>query len=90
MSDTHLPNRRLWEPAEYSIRVAGHLDQRWAEWFDGLTLTREGDGTTVLQGRVADQPALHGLLVKIRDLGLTLLSVTPSMPDSSAAERRTP
>jgi len=59
----------------YEIRVKGHLDVRWANWFDGLTLTREGDGTTVLRGSVVDQAALYGLLGKVRDLGLPLIAV---------------
>lgn len=64
----------------YTIRVAGRLEQRWAEWFGGLTLTHEDDGSTVLDGRVTDQAALHGLLQKIGDLGLPLLSVTSGSP----------
>jgi hypothetical protein len=59
----------------YRIRIEGHLDERWTSWFDGLALTHEGDGTTLLQGRVADQAALHGLLAKVRDMGLPLVSV---------------
>jgi hypothetical protein len=59
----------------YQIRVEGVLDQRWSAWFDGLQLTSEPGGVTVLAGEVADQAALHGLLAKIRDLGLPLLSV---------------
>jgi hypothetical protein len=62
-------------PGRYEIRLKGHLDGRWAAWFDGLTVTRGGDGTTVIHGPVADQAALHGLLQKTRDLGLPLLSV---------------
>lgn len=54
----------------------GHLEERWAAWFDGLNLTRETDGTTVIHGPVSDQAALHGLLQKVRDIGLPLLSVT--------------
>ncbi len=65
--------RRL--PAGYRLRVEGHLDEHWAAWFDGLTLTHEDDGTTSLSGVVADQAALHGLLMKVRDLGITLISV---------------
>ena len=64
------------EAARYEIRLKGHLDARWATWFDGLTLTQEGDGTTLIHGQVADQAALHGLLQRIRDLGLPLVSVT--------------
>lgn len=62
-------------PARYQLRVAGHLDTRWAAWFDDLTLTRHGDGTTTLTGLVQDQSQLHGLLAKVRDLGLTLISI---------------
>jgi hypothetical protein len=59
----------------YEIRFKGHLDTRWADWFDGLALTQESDGTTVLSGSVIDQAALHGLLGKVRDLGLPLIAV---------------
>jgi hypothetical protein len=61
---------------QYEIRIKGHLDARWAAWFDGLAIAREPDGTTVIQGPVADQSALHGLLQKVRDLGLDLVTVT--------------
>ena len=60
----------------YEIRIRGHLEPRWASWFDGLTLTQEPDGTTVIRGEVADQAALHGLIQKVRDIGLPLVSVT--------------
>jgi hypothetical protein len=59
----------------YEIRVKGHLNARWADWFDGLTLTQESDGTTLLSGPIVDQAALHGLLGKVRDLGLPLIAV---------------
>jgi hypothetical protein len=61
-------------PAPYEIRVAGVLDGRWAAWFDGLHISGQGEDT-VIWGLVADQPALHGLLTKVRDLGLCLISV---------------
>lgn len=61
----------------YRIRIQGQLDQRWSSWFDGMTVTRDADGTTLLEGDVADQAALHGLLQRIRDTGLTLISVAP-------------
>ena len=61
----------------YEIRIQGHLDPRWAAWFDGMTLTHESGGTTVVRGAVTDQAALHGVLQKVRDLGLQLVSVTP-------------
>jgi hypothetical protein len=59
----------------YRLTIKGHLDAQWSQWFDGLTVTALDNGETVLTGPVADQPALHGVLVKIRDLGLPLLSV---------------
>ncbi|HKF89016.1 MAG TPA: hypothetical protein VKB85_13210 [Propionibacteriaceae bacterium] len=62
-------------PATYHLRVEGHLDQYWAPWFGHLTLTRESDGTTSLTGVISDQAELHGMLTKIRDLGVTLISV---------------
>jgi hypothetical protein len=61
---------------QYEIRVSGHLNARWAAWFDGLSLTPADDGTTVLRGPVVDQAALHGVLQKLRDLGIPLISVT--------------
>ncbi len=60
----------------YAIRVQGHLEAHWATWFDGLRLIQEGDGTTTIYGPVVDQAALYGLLRKVRDLGLPLVSVT--------------
>jgi hypothetical protein len=59
----------------YQIRLQGQLDQRWHDWFDGFTLIHEGDGTTTLSGLVIDQAALHGLLRRVSDLGVTLISV---------------
>ena len=63
------------DPTTYEIRLAGHLDARWAARFDGLALRLEPDGTTVLSGPIVDQAALHGLLQRIRDLGIPLVSV---------------
>jgi hypothetical protein len=60
----------------YEIRITGHLDTRWAAWFEGMSLTHAEDGTTALNGMVADQAALHGLLQRLRDLGIPLISVT--------------
>jgi len=65
----------LYEPRLYEIRIKGHLDDRRAVSFEGLTLTREGSGNTLLVGPVIDQAALHGLLRKVRDLGMPLISV---------------
>lgn len=66
------------EAVVYAIRLQGHLDPRWSEWFDGMQIIHEPNGETLLQGAVADQTALHGLLAKVRDLGMPLLAVTRS------------
>jgi hypothetical protein len=60
----------------YEIRLQGHLEPRWATWFDGMTLTTEPDGSTTLRGPVVDQSALHGVLARLRDLGVPLISLT--------------
>ncbi len=75
------------QPLIYQIRIKGHLCQQWMDWFDGLAITLEEDGDTLLTGPVVDQAALHGLLKKIRDLGLPLVSVCPldSAPRSGAS-----
>jgi hypothetical protein len=75
MSEVHPTANHLSEAGNYEIRLEGRLDARWATWFDNLSLTNGSDGTTVLYGPVADQAALHGLLQKVRDLGLPLLTV---------------
>jgi hypothetical protein len=67
--------RELDQQAVYQIRVKGNLDQKWSPWFDGFAITPQANDETILTGPVADQAALHGLLAKIRDLGLPLLSV---------------
>jgi hypothetical protein len=67
-------------PERYEIRLKGHLEDRWTAWFAGMSLTHQSDGTTVLSGEVVDQAALHGLLRKVRDLGLPLISVTLLQP----------
>jgi hypothetical protein len=67
--------------AVYEIRVKGHLDGHWSEWFDGLTIANVENGDAVLSGEIVDQSALHGVLVKVRDLGLPLISVTSVDPD---------
>ena len=77
MSETSTANGA----GRYEIRLKGHLDSRWAAWFDGLNLCTDSDGTTVIHGLVADQSALHGLLQKVRDIGLPLISVTRVDPD---------
>jgi hypothetical protein len=74
-------------PTQYRIRIGGHLDQHWSAWFDNLTLTHESDGTTTLCGFVADQAALHGLLMKVRDLGIVLISVEAFDPAAEGPGR---
>ena len=71
-------NANTPEPIDdrYAIRIQGRLDARWGAWFDGMNVTQDRDGTTLIQGSIADQAALHGVLQKIRDLGLELVSVT--------------
>jgi hypothetical protein len=71
--------------AIYAIRIAGQLGAEWADWFDGLAITQTATGDTLLTGVVADQAALHGLLRRVRDLGLTLLAVNLIVEDRSSA-----
>ena len=75
MQERDTPTGNRIEGGLYEVRLAGHLDARWASWFDGLSVTHEGDGTTVISGPVADQAALYGLLQRVRDLGIPLVSV---------------
>ena len=77
---TGMSTDRSPDAGQYVIRLRGSLPPRWAAWFDGMTLTTEGDGTTVLRGPVIDQSALHGLLQRVRDVGLPLISVVQVGP----------
>ncbi len=85
MSAPHASTDDQHKPGRYEIRLKGHLAARWAAWFDGLSLSHEGDGTTVLRGPVVDQAALHGVLQKVRDVGLPLVSVIHVEPDQPDA-----
>ncbi len=73
------------QPLVYQIRIKGHLGDQWTDWFEGLTITLEKNGETVLTGPVTDQAALHGLLKKVRDLGMPLLSVNRVQPGQADA-----
>jgi hypothetical protein len=75
MTERHTLTPHPPEAERYEIRLTGHLDARWTAWFDGLTVIYENDGTTVISGQIVDQAALHGLLQRVRDLGLPLVSV---------------
>ncbi len=83
MSDEQTSDEKYNQHPCYEIRLKGHLDDQWSEWFGGLTITLEENGDTLLTGPVIDQAALHGLLKKIRDLGLPLVSVSPVEPGPS-------
>ncbi len=85
MSETHPSTEDHDEPRFYEIRIEGHLNDRWADWFEGLTLIREDSGATLLAGPVVDQAALHGLLRKVRDLGMPLISVICVRPSQTDA-----
>ncbi|MEA4908841.1 MAG: hypothetical protein VB089_14550 [Anaerolineaceae bacterium] len=74
------PGENHYEPRYYQIRIQGHLDAQWSEWFEGLSVTLQDNGDTLITGLVIDQAALHGLLKKVRDLGMPLISVTPIFP----------
>jgi hypothetical protein len=77
MSDKPSSDEKHNQQLCYEIRLKGHLDSQWTDWFGGLTITLEEDGTTLLTGFVTDQASLHGLLKKIRDLGMPLVSIYP-------------
>ena len=84
MSETHDLREYYDGSGLYEIRLKGHLDARWADRFEGLAITLEENGNTLLTGPVIDQAALHALLKKVRDLGIPLISVSPVSPDPSS------
>jgi hypothetical protein len=87
MSNKLHPTTDPGQPVVYQIRLKGHLGSEWTDWFDGLSITLEEDGDTLLTGPVMDQAALHGLLKKVRDLGMPLVSICPVEPGQAEALR---
>ena len=87
MSDKQTYDEEHDQQPCYEIRLKGHLEARWTEWFDGLAITLDENGNTLLSGSLADQAALHGILKKVRDLGLTLLSVNSVEPDTKEGRK---
>jgi hypothetical protein len=85
LPNEHNPKTNPGQPVVYQIRIKGHLSREWTDWFEGMTITLEKDGNTLLTGSVVDQAALHGLLKKVRDLGLPLVSVSPIEPGQADA-----
>jgi len=83
MSNKINPKTDLSQPTLYQIRIKGHLGSQWTDWFEGLTITLEDNGDTLLTGPVIDQAALHGLLKRVRDLGMPLVSVSPVEHDQA-------
>lgn len=83
-----LPRAEVAKMSLYEIRVKGHLDQHWSEWFGGLAIAYDSDGNTVLRGSLVDQAALYGVLIKVRDLALPLLAVQRVEPFGEAQERK--
>lgn len=84
MADEQRPNPDVKRPVVYQIRIKGHLGQQRMDWFEGLTITLQEDGNTLLSGSVVDQSALHGILKKIRDMGMPLLSVNPIVSEQES------
>ena len=80
MSNTRNPTTDPRQPIVYQIRIQGHLGSEWTDWFEGLTITLEDNGETLIRGQVVDQAALYGLLRKVRDLGMPLLAVNRDYP----------
>ncbi len=87
MTATHAWTTDHHKPVVHEIRIKGHLHDRWADRFEGLAFTHESDGTTTLSGPLTDQAALHGVLNRIRDLGLPLISVHCVIPDGRGSNR---
>jgi hypothetical protein len=85
MSNEYNPIANTHQPVVYQIRVKGHLGDQWTDWFGGLSITLEDNGETLLTGPLADQAALYGLLRKVRDLGMPLLTVTYIKPGQADA-----
>ena len=83
MSNEIKPTPDPGQPLVYQIRIKGHLGDQWTDWFEGLTITLEDNGETLLTGPVVDQAALHGVLKKVRDLGMPLVSVSPVIPSQA-------
>lgn len=96
MTERSTPAPDGLDAGRYEIRLTGHLDAHWAAWFDGLIVSPASDGITVISGHIADQAALHGVLQRVRDLGLPLVSVTrveadhPDMTGTDAGPTHSP
>ena len=83
MSGNSASGTKAREPSVYEIRIKGHLSDHWADWFEEMAITTEPDGHTLLTGPIRDDAALHGLLKRVRDMGLPLISVNRIKPDST-------